>query len=47
MLAVASNVIIGFSVGVDPSAERLAEAEGVDIRVYDIIYRVIEDVERR
>lgn len=47
MLAVASNaVIIGFSVGVDPSAERLAEAEGVDIRVYDIIYRVIEDVEK-
>lgn len=47
MLAVASHaVIIGFSVGVDPSAERLAEAEGVDIRVYDIIYRVIEDVEK-
>ena len=47
MLAVASSaVIIGFSVGVDPSAERLAEAEGVDIRIYDIIYRVIEDVEK-
>ncbi len=47
MLAVASHaIIIGFNVGVDPSAERLAEAEGVDIRVYDIIYRVIEDVEK-
>ncbi|NLT73798.1 MAG: translation initiation factor IF-2 [Chloroflexi bacterium] len=47
MLAIASHaVIIGFSVGVDPSAERLAEAEGVDIRIYDIIYRVIEDVEK-
>jgi translation initiation factor IF-2 len=41
-----SAVIIGFSVGVDPSAERLAEAEGIDIRIYDIIYRVIEDVEK-
>jgi translation initiation factor IF-2 len=47
MLAMASSaVIIGFSVGVDPSAERLAEAEGIDIRIYDIIYRVIEDVEK-
>jgi translation initiation factor IF-2 len=46
-LAVAANaIIIGFSVGVDPAAERLAEAEGVDIRRYDIIYRVIEDVEK-
>ncbi|MGI6367910.1 MAG: translation initiation factor IF-2 [Anaerolineae bacterium] len=46
-LAVAANaVIIGFSVGVDASAERLAAAEGVDIRLYDIIYRVIEDVEK-
>ncbi len=46
-LAVAANaIIIGFSVGVDSAAERLAEAEGVDVRLYDIIYRVIEDVEK-
>ncbi len=46
-LAVAANaIIIGFNVDVDPAAERLAEAEGVDIRRYDIIYRVIEDVEK-
>ncbi len=47
MLAIASNaVIIGFGVDIDPSAQRLAEAEGIDIRIYDIIYRVIEDVEK-
>lgn len=47
MLAIASDaIIIGFSVGIDPSAERLAEAEGVDIRTYEIIYRVIEDVQK-
>ena len=46
MLAVASKaVIVGFNVGVDPSVQRLAEAENVDIRTYDIIYRVIEDIQ--
>jgi len=46
-LAVASQaVIIGFHVDADPSAQRMAEAEGVSIRTYDIIYRVIEDVQK-
>jgi translation initiation factor IF-2 len=47
MLASASEaIIIGFSVGVDPAARRTAEAEGVDIRTYDIIYRLTEDIEK-
>jgi translation initiation factor IF-2 len=47
MLAAASEaIIIGFSVMADPSARRLAEAEGVDLRVYDIIYRLTEDIEK-
>jgi translation initiation factor IF-2 len=47
MLAVASQaVVLGFSVNVDPAAQRLADAEGIDVRTYSIIYRVIEDVER-
>ncbi|OGO06593.1 MAG: translation initiation factor IF-2 [Chloroflexi bacterium RBG_13_56_8] len=47
MLASASQaIIIGFNVGVDPAAQRLAETEGVSIRTYDVIYRVIEDVQR-
>lgn len=45
-LASASDaIIIGFHVGVDGAAQRLAEAEGVSIRLYDIIYRLIEDVQ--
>jgi translation initiation factor IF-2 len=47
MLAVASNaIILGFSVNVEAAAARMADAEGVDIRLYDIIYKLVEDVER-
>lgn len=47
MLAVASGaIVLGFSVQVDAAATRLAEDEGVDIRVYNIIYRVIEDIDK-
>jgi translation initiation factor IF-2 len=47
MLAAASKaVIVGFSVQADVSARRLAEKEGVSIRLYDIIYRMIEDIEK-
>jgi len=47
MLAVASRaIIIGFNVQIDPAAARSAEAEGVDIRLYDIIYKLIDDVDK-
>ncbi len=47
MLAVASRaIVIGFNVAVDPAARRMAESEGVDVRVYDIIYRLIDDVDK-
>ena len=47
MLAVASNaIILGFSVNVDTTAQRMADAEGVDIRLYNIIYKLVEDVEK-
>jgi len=47
MLAVASNaIILGFSVNVEPTAQRMAEAEGVDIRIYNIIYKLIEDIQK-
>ena len=46
LLAAASKaVIIGFSARVEPGARRLADAEKVDIRLYDIIYRLSEDVQ--
>ncbi|HID64155.1 MAG TPA: translation initiation factor IF-2, partial [Anaerolineae bacterium] len=47
MLAVASQAIaIGFNVEVSPAAKRMAEAEGVDIRLYDIIYKLVDDIEK-
>jgi translation initiation factor IF-2 len=47
MLAAASDaVVMGFAVGTDQGAERLAEVEGVSIRLYNIIYRLTEDVEK-
>ncbi len=45
-LAAASDaVIIGFNVKPDPIAKSTAEQENVDIRLYNIIYKAIEDVE--
>jgi translation initiation factor IF-2 len=47
MLAAASKaIVIGFNVQPDSAARRLAETEGVSIRIYDIIYRLTEDVEK-
>ena len=47
MLAAASDaVVMGFAVGTDQGAERLADVEGVSIRLYNIIYRLTEDVEK-
>jgi translation initiation factor IF-2 len=47
MLAAASNgLIIGFGVGADEGARRLASTEGIDIRNYDVIYSVVDDVEK-
>ncbi len=45
MLAIASKgLIIGFATGCEPGAQRLAEVEGVDIRYYDVIYNLVDDV---
>ncbi|MBR5897122.1 MAG: translation initiation factor IF-2, partial [Lachnospiraceae bacterium] len=45
-LAGASDaIIIGFNVKADPMAKATAEREGVDIRLYKVIYQAIEDVE--
>jgi translation initiation factor IF-2 len=45
-LAAASEaVVVGFNVLVDPSARRAAETRGVEVRQYDIIYKLIEDIE--
>jgi translation initiation factor IF-2 len=47
MLATASDaIVIGFAVDADNAAQRLAETEGISIRLYTIIYRLIEDIEK-
>ncbi len=47
MLAAASKaIVIGFNVQADAGARRLAEASGVSIRLYEIIYRMTEDIEK-
>ncbi|MDO8445294.1 MAG: translation initiation factor IF-2 [Deltaproteobacteria bacterium] len=47
LLAAASNaIIIGFHVRPDAKVHSLAEQEGVDIRLYNIIYEVIDDVKK-
>ena len=47
MLASASNaIIIGFGVKTEPKVHETAEAEGIDIRLYDIIYEIIDEVRR-
>ncbi len=45
MLAIASKgIIIGFGVGCEPGARRLADVERVSIRSYDVIYNLVDDV---
>ncbi|MCK4490194.1 MAG: translation initiation factor IF-2, partial [Anaerolineales bacterium] len=47
MLASATNaIILGFNVGPDNAAKRLADSEGIAIRKYKIIYHLIEDIEK-
>jgi translation initiation factor IF-2 len=45
MLAVASKgLVIGFGIGVEAGAKRLADVESVDIRTYNVIYNLVDDV---
>ncbi len=47
LLAAASKgIIIGFNTPITPGATQLANMEGVGIQQYDIIYKLIEDVDR-
>jgi translation initiation factor IF-2 len=47
MLASSSDaIVVGFNVQMDASAERTSETEGVSVRLYDVIYRLTEDVDK-
>ena len=46
MLAAASNaIVVGFNTKITETARRAAETEGVDVRLYDIIYKLTDDIE--
>jgi translation initiation factor IF-2 len=46
MLATASNaIVVGFNTAITDTARRAAEDEGVDVRLYDIIYKLTDDIE--
>ncbi|KUO96981.1 hypothetical protein ATW55_07060 [Ferroacidibacillus organovorans] len=46
LLASASNaIVIGFNVRPEPNAQRMAESEKVDVRLYRVIYNLIEEIE--
>ncbi len=46
MLATASNaIVVGFNTGITETARRAAEVEGVDVRLYDIIYKLTDDIQ--
>ncbi|MCX7819814.1 MAG: translation initiation factor IF-2 [Kiritimatiellae bacterium] len=45
LLAKASNaIVIGFHVGGEPGVEKIAKREGVEIRLYSVIYELVEEV---
>ena len=47
LLAIASKaIIIGFNTHPEPGARHLAEAEGVDIRSYNVIYNLVDDIQK-
>jgi translation initiation factor IF-2 len=44
-LAIASKgLVVGFGTKIDAGAQRLADTEGVDIRTYDVIYNLVDDI---
>ncbi|RYY00404.1 translation initiation factor IF-2, partial [bacterium] len=46
LAAASSGIVVAFNVKIEPKARDMAEKELVDIRSYNIIYRVIEDVQK-
>ncbi|MGC2296760.1 MAG: translation initiation factor IF-2 [Candidatus Dormiibacterota bacterium] len=46
-LATAANaILIGFNVRPDPGAKALADRQGIDVRTYDVVYQITEDIEK-
>ena len=46
LAAAANAIVVGFNVRPDPSAKAVAEGHGIDVRTYDVIYQITEDIEK-
>jgi translation initiation factor IF-2 len=46
LASVSSAIVLGFNLKPTPASERAAEREKVEVRYYDVIYKLTEDVER-
>ena len=46
LAAVTDAIVIGFNVRPDPATKQLAEQQGVDVRYYEVIYQVTDDLEK-
>ncbi|MGC2191413.1 MAG: translation initiation factor IF-2 [Candidatus Dormiibacterota bacterium] len=46
LAAAANAILIGFNVRPDPSAKALADGHGIDVRTYDVIYQITEDIDK-
>jgi translation initiation factor IF-2 len=46
LAAVTESIVIGFNVHPDPQAKASADRNGVDVRFYDVIYQVTDDIEK-
>jgi translation initiation factor IF-2 len=46
LAAVSDSIVIGFNVRPDVAAKAAAEAQGVDVRHYDVVYQVTDDIQK-
>ena len=46
LAASANAIVIGFHVSVDTNAQKVAAEQGIDVRLYEIIYKITEDLEK-
>jgi translation initiation factor IF-2 len=46
LAAVTDSIVIGFNVRPDDRAKVAADAQGVDVRYYDVIYQITDDIEK-
>ena len=46
LAAVTDSIVIGFNVRPEPAAKAAAERQGVDVRYYEVIYQITDDIEK-